>query len=229
MSASRAPVRLLLAVAFAVVAVDLASKAVAIILLADSYVEVGGPFFLSLLFNDALFAGSTTLNGMALPLSFLGSLILVALALPVCAPLSEHDSRAPVALGLMVGAAIANPASLALQPAGVTDFLGISFGGTSIIFNLADVAVYAGIVMCGRTVTNVLAAHRAQRRSVVRRPARSAHLEREIPLAVWQDAQVERTERIPVPIGIPVVTAHASESHADVTAPEAHLHLHPPA
>ena len=72
MSASRAPVRLLLAVAFAVVAVDLASKAVAIILLADSYVEVGGPFFLSLLFNDALFAGSTTLNGMALPLSFLG-------------------------------------------------------------------------------------------------------------------------------------------------------------
>src|SRR5690606_24846666 len=149
LSASRAPVRLLLAVAFAVVAVDLASKAFALILLADSYVEVGGPFFLSLIFNDAPFAGSTTLNGMALPLSFLGSLILVALALPACAPLSEHDSRAPVALGLMVGAAVANPASLALQPAGVTDFLGISSGGQRIIFNLADVAVSAVYVQRG--------------------------------------------------------------------------------
>lgn len=229
MNASRTPLQVLLTVAFGVVAIDLASKAAALLILSGSYVDLGGPFFLTLIFNDALFAGTSTLNGMALPISVFASLLLVALAIPVCAPLAEHDSRAPLALGLMVGAAVANPASLILQPAGVTDFLGVTLGDSGIVFNLADVAVYVGVALSGRTVMNVLAAHRAQRRSTARRTTRRAYLEREIPLAVWQDTHTVRPEPIPVPSSIPVMLADSRESIADAELELPELRVDPPA
>jgi lipoprotein signal peptidase len=223
---ARPPLHRLLAVAFVVIALDLAGKGAALVMLADGAPASAGPFFLTLLFNDALFAGTTNLNGMALPASVLGSLLLVAMALPVCGPLAEHDDAAPIALGLMVGAAVANPASLFLQPAGVTDFLGVTLGDTSIVFNLADVAVYAGIAMSGRTAMRVLAAHRAERSPARPRALRRVHMEREIPLAIWQDSRVSRAEPVPIPNTLPPLLADASDGELrEADQPR----VHPPA
>ena len=59
---------------------------------------------------------------------------------------------APRALGLIVGGAIGNFASLVITPPGVVDFISVSIGAHSeLIFNVADLAAYIGLAMMLRT------------------------------------------------------------------------------
>lgn len=227
MTGLHAPVRRLLVAALLVAALDLATKAVAIGELAGREIALGGPFFLGLIFNDALFGGMSTLNGWATPLSMLASACLLGLAFPVCRPLARFDATAPVALGLMVGAAVANPASLLLQPAGVTDFLGIELGGTTVLFNLADVAAYAGVALLGRTFLRVLAVHRAERSTARPRAVRRPRLEREVPLAVWRDGR--REAPAPTPVPRTEIALVASDALASRQADRSGLRAAPPA
>lgn len=196
----RDPLWTLMVVAFLVIATDLTTKAIAIAGLTGGSVELSGPFFLTLFYNDALLAGTVDLNDWALRLSAMGSSLLVILAFPVCRALAEVDDASPIALGLIVGAAVANPASLVLEPSGVTDFLGVRMaGGVSMVFNLADVACYAGLAMTARTFMLLLARYRSEQQPVPR-PALRMSLEREVPLSVARDGAPEPEAPLPVPV-----------------------------
>lgn len=181
------PLVRLLIVALTVVAVDLATKMVAIATLPAGGTALAGPFFLDLFFNDRMFGGLTILGGFVLPTSIASSATLIALALPIVRPLTRHDTRAPMTLGLMSGAAIANPLSLLLQPAGVTDFLGMQLGETSVLFNVADIAAYLGVALTGRMLLRLWSAHRAEAVASLPAPRRGRRTEREVRVPLWHD------------------------------------------
>lgn len=227
---SREPLWTLMVVALLVIAVDLTTKAIAITGLAGGNVQLSGPFFLTLLFNDALLAGTVDFSGWALRLSVAASSLLVILAFPVCRSLAEVDGASPIALGLIVGAAVANPASLVLEPAGVTDFLGIRMAsGASVVFNLADVACYVGLAMTGRTFMLLLGQYR--RELNMPQPVARLTLEREVPLGVWRDGSPELPATLPVPSRpdlIPLI-AEADATADREAAGEDLPRLHPPA
>lgn len=222
----RDPLRTQMVVAMIVVAVDITTKAVAIGALSGGRVELAGPFFLTLLYNDALLAGSVDLNDWALRLSVVASSLLVLLAFPVCRSLAEVDDVSPLALGLIVGAAVANPASLVLEPAGVTDFIGASLGsGVSVVFNLADVACYVGLAMTGRTFLLLLAQYNREQR--VPQPSAGISIEREVPIGVWRDDTPEPRVPLSVPVRaelIPLI-AESADHHDD---PASYQPLPPP-
>ena len=70
----------------------------------------------------------------------------------------------PRALGLIVGGALGNLASLITSPAGVVDFIALSFESWGIVLNVADVAAYAGLAMILRTGSLIALAIRRDRR-----------------------------------------------------------------
>ncbi len=190
----RDPLVRLLAVALAVVAVDLASKAIAIGLVPLGGITLVGPFFLDLLYNDRMFGGSTDLGGWVGAASIAASSLLLLLALPIVRSLARYDASAPWILGLMSGAAIANPASLVLQPAGVTDFLGIELTEIAVLFNLADVAAYVGVAFAGRMVLRLWSAHR---REATVPASRARWTEREVSVPLWSDVHAPAVVRRP--------------------------------
>ncbi len=80
------------------------------------------------------------------------TLAAVVFIVPVARDLAQIDRRAPMALGLIVGGAMGNLASLVLPPSGVMDFISVSWSaGHSLVLNVADVAAYAGLAMTLRT------------------------------------------------------------------------------
>lgn len=80
------------------------------------------------------------------------TLAAIALMIPVARDLARVDVAAPRALGLIVGGAIGNFASLVITPPGVVDFISVSIGAHSeLIFNVADLAAYIGLAMMLRT------------------------------------------------------------------------------
>jgi signal peptidase II len=169
-----------------VAAVDLSSKLVATLLLADGGIRVFGPVDLAVTYN----------RGSALGLSFgpytwllnvvttAGALVLVAVAIR---PLAAVDRRAPVALGLIGGAALGNLASLLVPPAGVADFIAVQVGSVGrVIMNAADIAAYAGLAMLLRSA---LLVHRAiaARRTVTATRVREV----EVPIPLFADSILE--------------------------------------
>ncbi len=216
-TAARDPLVRLLVVALAVVAVDLATKMVAITTLSAGGFTLAGPFFLDLLYNDRMFGGLTTLGGLVLQSSIASSVTLLALALPIVRPLSRHDSGAPMILGLMSGAAVANPLSLLLQPAGVTDFLGVQLGDTAVLFNVADIAAYLGVAFTGRMLLRLWSAHRAEAAPAVPARTRAQSTEREVRVPLWHDR--------PMPV-VPTRTPGRHRTPADCP-PHADHHQHP--
>jgi lipoprotein signal peptidase len=134
------------------------------------------------------------------------TLSAIALMLSVSRDLARIDSMAPRALGLIVGGAIGNLASLITSPHGVVDFIAISFSSaSSLVLNVADVAAYAGLAMMLRTGflivhrirTDVPVTSRAARRDAPR-VLQFALSDREVDLPVhrdtpdsrWIDAQI---------------------------------------
>ena len=169
-----------------VAAVDLSSKLVATRLLADGGIRVFGPVDLALTYN----------RGSALGLSFgpytwllnvvttAAALVLVAVAVRA---LSAVDRRAPVALGLIGGAALGNLTSLLVPPAGVADFIAVQVGSLGrVIMNAADIAAYVGLAMLLRSV---LLVHRA---IALRRTATATMVrEVEVPIPLFADSLLE--------------------------------------
>lgn len=138
-------------VAIAVLAVDMASKSLALALLGARTVPLPLGGFLRVVYNDG-FARGPSLGALTLPATLLLAAALLYMMARVCAPLAEHDRTAPLALGLVAGAAMGNAADLFLTARGVVDFLGVRTGREAIVFNLADVAAYAGVVLLARTL-----------------------------------------------------------------------------
>jgi len=137
-------------VAFAVLAVDLASKLMAQVMLGTARIQLPAGGFLRVVYNDG-FARGPSLGALTLPATLLLAAALLYLLARVCAPLAALDRAAPLALGLVAGATMGNAADLLITGRGVVDFLGISTARGGIVFNLADVAAYAGVALLART------------------------------------------------------------------------------
>lgn len=106
---------------------------------------------------------------------------VVVFVVPVTRDLAKIDARSPNALGLIVGGALGNLASLIMSPEGVVDFISLQFDHYGVVFNLADVAAYAGLAMILRTGALVVAAMRQEGRDLDRlriTPVRSVFAER---------------------------------------------------
>ncbi len=121
------------------------------------------------------------------------TLAAIALMLPVARDLARIDDAAPRALGLIVGGALGNLASLVLGPPGVVDFISVTVDSHSdFVLNVADIAAYVGLAMLVRTgflLVSEIRRNAQPRRTVqVNHWATIAHrrglLEREVPIPV---------------------------------------------
>jgi lipoprotein signal peptidase len=190
----RRQLNLLATVALAVIVLDLATKQLAGIFLAetvgDSHSLLGFSFFLTR--NEGTAGGVSLGDGTRL--FNMGSMILPVLFISMI----EHQllamhRLAALAFGLIAGAALGNVTSLAIS-SGVVDFIAFDTAKSSIVFNIADVASFAGIAALVPVAVSLVGRIRldrrsrrvrgvARRRTVAPRRARQAIFEREVPLA----------------------------------------------
>jgi lipoprotein signal peptidase len=154
-AARRTPVLLLATTAAAVIAVDEISKVLALSLLPTLETESGRFLQLGVLLNDDL-AWGLSAGGESVTITAAVALLIVGLSFLICGALAKHDPGAPVMLGLIVGAGIANATDALTAPGGVVDWIAV--GG--IVTNLADAAVAVGLGFCGRTVWRLVGAMR---------------------------------------------------------------------
>lgn len=139
-----------IAIALVVVLGDLVTKQLAIAHLAGepaTLSALGERLRFALTHNDAgAFGISLGPNTFGINVGLtLSALILIA---PTCRELAQIDAWAPYTLGLIAGGAGGNLVSLLTSPAGVADFIAFDRGnGHELVFNLADVAAYAGLLL----------------------------------------------------------------------------------
>jgi lipoprotein signal peptidase len=149
-TARHASVAALGATAVAVIVADEISKAVALRLVPE--LGAGPTRFLQLgVLHNGDFAWGLSAGTDSAAISAVAALVILGLSLAVCAALASHDRAAPVMLGLIVGAGVANATDALTPPAGVVDWIAVGAGG-GIVANLADVAVVVGVGLCARTV-----------------------------------------------------------------------------
>jgi lipoprotein signal peptidase len=200
-----APLGATAAIAAAVIALDVASKQLALALLRDAVVPLGAGTFLSLVYNPT-FALGYSLGGHSLLAAALVSLLVVGLIALVCRPLTSAAPKAPWTLGLIAGAAVANPGSLLLGTPGVVDFIGVPYQGGALVFNVADVAAYLGVALSLPLASSLVAqawreraqpvpvAGRAQPAATLPAPAprRRAPLDLEVSVPMFADGAISQ-------------------------------------
>lgn len=194
--------------ALAVLAVDIGSKVVATAALGSARLPLGGGTFLGVVYNDS-FARGAALGPLTLP----ATLILAALVLytigRICAPLAAVDPAAPRALGLVAGAAAANALDFVRTGQGVVDFIGVPTAQGAIVFNLADVAAYAGVALLARTTWRLALAVRREREVAPRYPR--LHAAAELAWAARKQPRASLELVRPVPIFVEQPPADAPE------------------
>lgn len=167
-----------------VAAVDLLTKQIASVALGDDSVLLAGPLSLVLTHNRGSAFG-VSLGAYTWQLNAVATFTALALSFVAVRALTAVDRRAPLALGLIAGAAIGNLTSLLLPPAGVADFLALDVGASQLVLNLADIAAYTGLALSVRSV--VLLGKAIDRRRAV--PRHSIHdVEVTIPLTAERPA-----------------------------------------
>ncbi len=189
-------------VASAVALVDQASKLTAAMRLDAADVQLTGGTFLTLVHNDS-FARGMALGGATLPATLLLAVTMLLLVSAACAPLARVDRMAPLGLGLVAGATIGNAMDFLHTGRGAVDFIGVSTTHGALVFNLADVAAYAGVALLARSVWRIVRHLRDDRTVQVGDPAPAVEVARPLPLFVEpelvrsEDGVRERT--LPVP------------------------------
>lgn len=164
------------------------------------------------------------------------TLAAIALMLPVARDLAKIDDRAPRALGLILGGAIGNFASLMLSPPGVVDFISVAVGAHSeLVLNFADLAAYAGLAMMLRTGFLIVAEIRHTTRATLRTTQiqhwtsvrRRSAVEREVPLQAPIADLILPQNEITLPSHAPLsdLTVPQAEVIVTQTAPLADLLL----
>jgi lipoprotein signal peptidase len=137
-------------IALLVAALDLGSKAVAKRFLEHEPATFTSTLQLAVVHNSAgAFGWSAGIYTWQLNLAL--TLAAIVFMIPVTRDLARVDGSAPRALGLIVGGALGNLASLVTSPAGVIDFIALNFESWGIALNVADVAAYVGLAMIVRT------------------------------------------------------------------------------
>ena len=138
------------------------------------------------------------------------TLIAIVLMVPVARDLARIDDAAPRALGLIMGGAMGNLASLLLGPPGVVDFISVSMGAHSeLVLNVADIAAYAGLAMMLRTGFLIVAEMR-----------RAAQPRRIIPVQHWVTVARRTFSDREVPMQVPVADRAEDEPDLEVPRPE---------
>lgn len=161
---------LLSRIALLVTVGDLATKAAAKELLGGDASVFFSWLHFAVVHNDAgAFGWSAGAYTWQLNLAL--TLAAIVFMIPVARDLTRVDPSAPRALGLIVGGALGNLASLVTSPYGVVDFIQIDLENVGIALNVADVAAYAGLAMIMRTGALLVAALRREAR--LREPSRA--------------------------------------------------------
>ena len=184
------PIERFVVVAALVSLVDLLTKYWATVSIPASGIPIGGPIDLGLTYNLGSAFGAS-FSTFPWHVNALATLAALGLAGAAVRALSRIDDRAPIALGLIAGAAIGNLASMLAPPAGVADFIAVQMSaGSRIVMNLADVAAYAGVAMMLRSLVLLSRAIGAERTV---RPGMRHDVEIGIPVAVEGGMRVPRS------------------------------------
>ena len=196
--------RIALLVAFG----DWLTKAVAARVVATDAVVLTERLRFAVVHNDGTAFGLSA-GAYTWQLNLALTMAAIVLMVPVARDLARIDDAAPRALGLIMGGAMGNLASLLLGPPGVVDFISISMGAHSeLVLNVADIAAYAGLAMMLRTGFLIVAEMRrsVQPRRVVQvqhwvTAARRTFSDREVPrpVAVADRSEVESDLEVPRP------------------------------
>ncbi|MGH7720057.1 MAG: signal peptidase II [Gemmatimonadaceae bacterium] len=154
-------------VGLVVASVDLFTKGLAALLLSGprSMPDLPGNVLHFALVHNNRMAFGLSLGGATTEASVILTLFPIGLAVLICRELAAIDRAAPVALGLIAGAAIGNLTSLLSSPLGVLDFIAVDAGAHEVVMNVADIAAYTGLALLLRTGFRVSAALRTQRRT----------------------------------------------------------------
>lgn len=184
---------LLSRIALLVTAGDLATKAAASEFLGTDATVFASWLHFAVVHNDAGAFG-WSVGAYTWQLNLALTLAAIVFMIPVTRDLTRVDPRAPRALGLIVGGALGNLASLITSPHGVVDFIQIDLETAGIALNVADVAAYAGLAMIVRTGMLLVAALR--RESRLEEPSR----ERAVQSVFAERARLERMLRPDVEI-----------------------------
>jgi len=160
---------LLSRIAILVTVGDLATKAAAKELLSSEATWFAPWLHFAVVHNDrGAFGWSAGAYTWQLNLAL--TLAAIVFMVPVTRDLARIDPSAPRALGLIVGGALGNLASLVTSPYGVVDFIQLDSAEFGIALNVADVAAYSGLAMILRTGALVVMALVKETRSRANAP-----------------------------------------------------------
>ena len=138
-------------IAIGVAAVDWLTKALAAKVAAAEPIALTGWLRLNVVHNDGTAFGLSA-GVYTWQLNLILTIAAIALMLPVSRDLARIDTSAPRGLGLIMGGALGNLASLIFGPPGVADFIAVAVSARSeFVLNVADVAAYVGFAMLVRT------------------------------------------------------------------------------
>ncbi len=146
---------------------DLGSKQWAISALTDRTMVLSDWFSLMLVFNTGA-AGGVSLGPQTWLINVVTTLATVALVASVVLPLARVDGRAALAMGLIAGGASGNLASLIGESRGVPDFLAQRVGESVLVYNVADIALWAGAAVLVPVTLGLVRAVRSERRVAAR-------------------------------------------------------------
>ena len=138
--------------ALGVVGVDLATKLAAGAWLADGATRAAfGPLALQLVYNAGS-VGGLMLGAHTRALNLAATGLVVGLLVMLVPALARVDRRSTAALALVAGGGLGNLVSLAASARGVEDFLAWRHAGGAVVVNVADLAMFAGLVLLARTL-----------------------------------------------------------------------------
>jgi lipoprotein signal peptidase len=160
-AAPTASLSLFFSIACAAAAVDLVSKQWAIAALEGHRVPLAPRLSLGLVYNTAS-AGGVWLGEHTVALNALATLLAIVLTCAIVLPLTRVDRATPLTLGLIAGGGLGNLASILMSPGGVPDFIALHYVGGAIVVNVADLVVFTGLVLLGRTLLRLGGAMRRQ-------------------------------------------------------------------
>lgn len=114
--------------------------------------------------NNTRLAWGLESGGIELQLTAVVTVALAVMVMRICGQLTEVDDGAPAMLGLLLGAGAANLADALVPPHGVVDFIAFTSSvGDTTTFNIADLALGAGLALSIRTAWLLIQTMRGRR------------------------------------------------------------------
>ena len=141
--------------ALLVAVVDLLAKALAAAVLPLGELYGRGHVALMLAYNTGT-AGGMSLGAHTRAINLASTGIVVGLLVMLVPTLARIDRRSTTRMALVIGGGLGNLASLATSPRGVVDFIVLRAGYDAIIVNVADLAMWLGLVLLARTGLELL-------------------------------------------------------------------------